>query len=69
MTLKSCISDVLRGGTRKTISFVEFASLARKGSRPPFVVEEIVVPDLGDRSWGNVVIREGATRSRPKFRR
>lgn len=68
--LQSGAKEFLRGGHRRSISFAEYMKLAGSGQQPPpFVVEEIVIPNLGENSWGCVIIREGATRTLPRFRR
>ena len=61
--------ETVRGGKQRTVSFSEFVCLTRNADRPTFVVEAVITPDLSENSWGGFLIREGATRVLPKFRR
>jgi hypothetical protein len=61
--------DSSRGGRTRKVTFTEFIDLTKNKDRPVFVVEGLISPDLGDSSWGGFLIREGATRVLPRFRR
>lgn len=61
--------DSVRGGRTRKVTFAEFVDLTRNKDRPTFIVEGVISPDLGESSWGGFVIREGATRVLPRFRR
>jgi len=67
--LPSSRFDTLRGGTKKRISFSQFVERTKNTDSPPFVVEGLVFPDLGESSWGGFIIREGAAKVLPRFRR
>jgi hypothetical protein len=60
--------DTLRGGTKRMVSFAEFIGLPKDKNRK-LVVEGVVVPELGSDSWGGFIVREGATKVLPRFRR
>lgn len=66
---KSGRFDSTRGGRTRKVSFSQFVDMSRSSDRPPFIVEGVISPDLGDSSWGGFLIREGATRILPRFRR
>lgn len=68
-TLNTSRFETNRGGKQRRVSFSEFVLLTRNTDRPAFVVEAVITPDLSENSWGGFMIREGATRVLPKFRR
>ncbi len=69
MTIDSNQFETLRGGTQRQMSFPEFFNLSRNSDSMPFVIEKMILPDIGDDSWGYFVVREEATRVPNSFRR